>query len=95
MSIYKITDFYKAAFLLASGYDMVLHERADNISTFGFEETHPLVSDVDAYNERSARIEPVMYGDAIKSLKNVIHGSSIFTSKSYNNHVKQFTGTTI
>jgi len=77
-------DFYLSAFIIAEGYELVEYFRENGFTTFVFNESDDLLEAVRKFHSLIARTEPVRYGNAIKSLKTLIHSEQISNSKSNN-----------
>ena len=80
---FSCADFYCAAYLIATGYEIVDYYRSGGFTTFVFNETPELHDLVKKYYTESCLIEPVQFGRTIKNLKSLIH-----TSTSSNNYAK-------
>ena len=90
---YLNKDFYLSAFLISEGYELIDYFRENGFTTFIFNETESLLEAVRKFHSLSAKTEPVRYGNAIKSLKTLIHSEQISTSKSNNYHANKQQGT--
>ncbi|MFH0734621.1 MAG: DUF5659 domain-containing protein [bacterium] len=86
---YSNKDFYLSAYLVAEGFELIEYSRENGFTTFSFENSNELIEAMRKYHSLSAKTEPVKYGNAIKSLKTLIHSEQISNSKSNNNYVKQ------
>ena len=77
-------DFYMSAFLIAEGFELQEYTRDNGFTTFIFNESIELLEAIRKFHSLSAFTEPVRYGNAIKSLKTLIHSEQISKSKSNN-----------
>lgn len=75
-SAYSNRDFYLSAFLLASGYKLSKHERRGGITTFHFEVDEKLEKLIEQFYSMNTVIEPILYGNALKNLKSIIHANT-------------------
>ena len=73
---YSNQDFYLSAFLMTSGCRMLSNKRINGITIFSFEDNNYLQKLVSDYYSFQATCEPMAYGNAIRSLKSVIHSSN-------------------
>ena len=85
---YENKDFYLSAFLMASGLDLVEHQRQGPISVFRFIKNSKLINLVDQYYTDSGEVKPMRYSTYIRTLKSILH-NALSESKSENNYVKQ------
>jgi len=83
---YSNKDFYLSAFLISEGHELLEYSRSNGFTTFIFEENNELLEAIRKFHSLSAQTEPVRYGNAIKSLKTLIHSEQISNSKSNNYH---------
>ena len=79
-------DFYMSAFLIAEGFELQEYTRENGFTTFIFNESIELLEAIRKFHSLSATTEPVRFGNAIKSLKTLIHSGQISNSKSNNFH---------
>jgi hypothetical protein len=82
--IYSNKDFYLSAYLIAEGYELLEYYRKNGFTTFVFLDTNELQEAIRKFHSLSALTEPVRFGNAIKSLKTLIHSDQISTSNSNN-----------
>ena len=81
-------DFYLSAFLIAEGFELQEYSRENGFTTFRFNESIELLEAIRKFHSLSAVTEPVRFGNAIKSLKTLIHSEQISNSKSnYSNEL--------
>jgi hypothetical protein len=93
MQNYSTKDFYAAGYLLAEGFKLVSHSRTGKITLFEFEGTQSVKEAVDKYFTMQTRVEPVAYGNALRSLKSILHSyDKLNADGDVNNYVKQFRG---
>ncbi|MGE5621185.1 MAG: DUF5659 domain-containing protein [archaeon] len=90
-NIYLSRDFYLSAFLIASGFRMVSHSRTKGVTTFVFEDSDSLQTIVNQYFSMKALIDPILYGNSLRSLKSVIH-SSDYNANGVNNDSRTVKG---
>ncbi len=79
---YANKDFYLSAFLISEGHELLEYSRVNGFTTFVFQETKELLEAMRKFHSLCAQTEPVRYGNAIKSLKTLIHSGQISNSKS-------------
>ena len=73
---YQSKDFYLAAFLIASGATLLGYEKSAGLTNFEFEETDTLNSLIQKYYGFKAIVNPVTYGNALRTLKTIIHSNT-------------------
>lgn len=66
-------DFYLAAFLIASGFPLRGHIKNAGLTTFEFEETPKLTNPISSHYGFSGRVEPIAFGNSMRTLKSIIH----------------------
>ena len=87
----KITnrDFYFSAYLMANGCKLSSHTKSRGITTFIFDDER--ISELsDNYYSMSALVEPISFGNALKTLKSIIHSTDT-NSKGFINSGNKFT----
>lgn len=89
MQTYSNSDFYLSAYLLASGFKLIEHTRKQGLTTFVFETNDNIEKAVNEYYSMNATVEPMKYGNSIRSLKSIIHSYSTSTSNRGNNNEYQ------
>jgi len=89
MRTYSNEDFYLSAYLLTTGYRLIEHTRQKGLTTFVFESTDNIENAVNEYYSMNAKVEPIKYGNSIRSLKSIIHSYSTSTSNRGNNNEYQ------
>ena len=77
-------DFYFSAFLIANGQKLLSHTRESGITTFMFEDNKEIAELSSRYYSLNALVEPMSYGNALKTLKSIIHSTNTNT-RIYNN----------
>ena len=82
MKTYKSKDFYLSSYLITNGCNLIDNIVEDEVSTFVFEKNDELKILIGNYYSLKSRVEPMAYGQAIRTLKSVIHASKS-NSKSY------------
>jgi len=70
---FETKDFYLSAFLLASGFKLRGHTKNAGLTTFEFEETQKLTNAIGTYYGFSSSVEPITFGNAMRTLKSMIH----------------------
>jgi len=86
---YSNEDFYLSAYLLTTGYKLIEHTRQKGLTTFVFESTDSIENAVNEYYSMNAKVEPMKYGNSIRSLKSIIHSYSTSTSNRGNRNEYQ------
>ena len=86
---YSNEDFYLSAYLLTTGYRLIEHTRQKGLTTFVFESTNDIHDAVAEYYSMNAKVEPMKYGNSIRSLKSIIHSYSTSTSNRGNRNEHQ------
>ncbi len=89
MRTYSNKDFYLSAYLLTTGYKLIEHTRSQGLTTFTFESNDDIDNAVDAYYSMNANVEPIKFGNSIRSLKSIIHSYTTSTSNRGNNNEYQ------
>jgi len=89
MRTYSNEDFYLSAYLLTTGYRLIEHTRQKGLTTFVFESTNDIHDAVAEYYSMNAKVEPMKYGNSIRSLKSIIHSYSSSTSNRGNRNEYQ------
>jgi len=89
MRNYSNQDFYLSAYLLTTGYKLIEHTRSQGLTTFTFESTNDIHDAVAEYYSMNAKVEPMKYGNSIRTLKSIIHSYSTSTSNRGNSNEYQ------
>jgi hypothetical protein len=89
MRTYSNQDFYLSAFLLTKNFRLVEHTRTRRLTTFTFESDNKIENAVAEYYSMNATVEPITFGNSIRSLKSIIHSYSTSTSNRGNNNEYQ------
>jgi hypothetical protein len=71
---YATSDLYLTAYLKIKGHRYNV-EKQKSKSTFIFNESPELISDVNDYLTENGNCEPLAYTNAIKNLKNFLHNN--------------------
>ena len=91
MQNYSTKDFYAAGYLLAESFKLISHSRHGRITTFKFEGDQSVKEAADKYFTMQALVEPVAYGNALRSLKSILHSyDKLNADGDVNNYVKQY-----
>jgi cell division protein FtsW (lipid II flippase) len=72
---YQSKDFYLSGYLLAIQLKLLSHTRDNRITTFIFQDNDELQDAVNKYYNMSAIVNPVIYGQSLRSLKSLIHSN--------------------
>ena len=75
-------DFYLSSYLIANGCNLLDNVVEDGVTTFVFEKNDEIKKLIGNYYSLKSRVEPMAYGQAIRTLKSVIHASKS-NAKSY------------
>jgi hypothetical protein len=89
MQTYSNADFYLSAYLLTKNYKLIEHTRTQGLTTFVFESTNDINDAVAEYYSMNAKVEPMKYGNSIRTLKSIIHSYSTSTSNRGNRNEYQ------
>jgi hypothetical protein len=89
MRNYSNQDFYLSAYLLTTGYKLIEHTRSQGLTTFTFESNDDIDNAVAEYYSMNAKVEPMKFGNSIRSLKSIIHSYSTSTSNRGNRNEHQ------
>ena len=82
MKTYSNKDFYLSSYLISNGCDLLDTKVDSGITTFVFEKDEKVERLIARYYSLKSRVEPMAYGQAIRTLKSVIHASKS-NAKSY------------
>jgi hypothetical protein len=85
MKTYTSKDFYLSSYLIANGCNLIDNIVEDRVTTFVFENNDEIKKLIGNYYSLKSRVEPMSYGQAIRTLKSVIHASRT-NSKSETNY---------
>ena len=84
-------DFYLASYLVAVGIKLQSHTKINGSTMFNFMNDTRTQEAIDSYYSMSGSVEPITYGNAIKSLKSIVHSyDKANTNTEENKHVKQY-----
>jgi uncharacterized protein (UPF0332 family) len=89
MQTYSNADFYLSAYLLTKNYKLIEHTRTKGMTTFVFEYSNDIQDAVTEYYTMNATVEPMKYGNSIRTLKSIIHSYSTSTSNRGNKNEYQ------
>ena len=67
----------------------MLITRSQGLTTFTFESNDDIENAVDEYYSMNAKVEPMKYGNSIRSLKSIIHSYNTSTSNRGNKNEYQ------
>ena len=82
---YRSKDFYLSSFLIANHCNLLDTIVEDGLTTFIFEMNDEVKKLIGNYYSLKSRVEPMAYGQAIRTLKNVIHASKSNSKSNYKN----------
>jgi hypothetical protein len=82
MKTYTSKDFYLSSYLIANGCNLIDNIVEDGVTTFVFEKNDEVKRLIGNYYSLKSKVEPMAYGQAIRTLKSVIHASKT-NAKSY------------
>lgn len=74
--IYETKDFYLTAYLMATGFTLRGHTKTAGLTIFRFEQTSALDSAIESYYRFTGLVEPITFGNALRTLKTFIHQNS-------------------
>ena len=89
MRNYSNQDFYLSAYLLTTGHKLIEHSRSQGLTTFTFESNDDIDNAVAEYYSMNAAVEPIKFGNSIRSLKSIIHSYTTSTSNRGNKNEYQ------
>ncbi len=73
---YTSRDFYLCAYLIATGCELEAYRKdGGNLTTFVFNNSQELQQHVKKFYALEATINPVVYGNALRNLKSMIHAT--------------------
>lgn len=78
---YRTKDFYLCSFLIASGFRLLGHTKMAGLTLFEFEDTTELNNCVNDYYAFTASVNPISFGNAIRTLKSIIHSNTNATEQ--------------
>jgi hypothetical protein len=78
---YSTKDFYLTAYLIASGFSLHGHVKREGLTVFIFEETPTLTDSVRRYYGFQATVNPISHGNAMRTLKSIIHENTNATEQ--------------
>lgn len=70
--VYKVKDLYEAAYLYSAGRSLVGLEKVSSYYLFVFSDSVSCIQGKSAYWSNSATVNPKLYADSLKSLKELI-----------------------
>jgi len=82
MKTYSSKDFYLSSFLISNKIELLDNIVEDGVTIFVFEKNDEIKKLIGNYYSLRSRVEPMAYGQAIRTLKSVIHASKS-NAKSY------------
>jgi hypothetical protein len=82
MKTYSSKDFYLSSYLISNNCTLLENIVEDGVTTFVFENNVEVKKLIGNYYSLRSKVEPMAYGQAIRTLKSVIHASKTNT-KSY------------
>jgi hypothetical protein len=92
---YITKDFNLAGYLLFEGYKLIDHPRTNGVTMFTFEDDGSIKVSLQKYYSMEALIEPIGFGNALRTLKSVLHSyDKINANVGENNYVQHNKGIT-
>lgn len=73
---YKTKDFYLSAYLIAIGFPLVSAIKNAGLTLFEFNESEKLNIAVTNFYAFQSTVEPITYGNSIRTLKTIIHSNT-------------------
>ena len=70
---YITKDFNLAGYLLFKGYKLIDHPRTNGVTMFTFEDDGSIKVTLEKYYSIKASVEPIGFGNALRTLKSVLH----------------------
>ena len=90
MQNYYTKDIYAAGYLLAEGFKLLSHSRKGRVTIFEFEGDQTVIEAANKYFTLQTLVEPVKYGNALRTLKSILHSyDKLNADGDVNNYVKQ------
>jgi len=86
MNAYESKDFYLSAYLLTLGNKIIKHWRDKGTTTFVFEDSKELQKAITLYYTMQASVEPISYGNSVKTLKSIIYSYTSTSSNQQHNY---------
>ena len=83
----ELNDFYLAAYLIATGHQMLDISRIGNQSVFIFEGSDEIRQNVGNFYANTADVNAPRYAQEIKKLKNIIH--TTYSKSGTNNYARK------
>ncbi len=85
---YTSRDFYLCAYLIATGCELEAYRKDEgNLTTFVFNNSQELQNRVKKFYALEALVNPVVYGNALRNMKSMIHATDKKPNEIY---VEQF-----
>ena len=69
-------DFYLSAYLIATGFPLLSANKSAGLTIFEFAETPKLNNTISNYYSFNSSVEPILYGNAMRNLKTIIHSNA-------------------
>jgi hypothetical protein len=73
---YQTKDFYLSAYLIATGFPLVSAIKNAGLTLFEFNDSEKLNIAVTKFYAFQSSVEPITYGNSIRTLKTIIHSNS-------------------
>jgi len=89
MTDYFTRDYYLAAYLIAKGCSLVEHQRKNGTTEFRFESSDLTKTLVNDYYSFKALINPINFGNAMRSLKTIIQAQNNYEKPQYQSQTKR------
>jgi hypothetical protein len=92
---YMTKDFNLAGYLLFEGYRLIDHPRTNGVTMFTFEDNGSLKITLQKYFSMGALVEPIGFGNSLRTLKSVLHSNDKTNANvGENNYVQHNKGIT-
>jgi hypothetical protein len=88
MKTFNTRDFPLAAYLLSCGISLIHHDRADNVSVFGFPESNKVSSLVADFYGSRASVNPLSYAQSFRMLKSIMYANPVTTNDIISHHAR-------
>jgi hypothetical protein len=73
---YQTKDFYLSAYLIAIGFPLVSAIKNAGLTLFEFNDSEKLNIAVTNFYAFQSSVEPITYGNSIRTLKTIIHSNA-------------------
>jgi len=73
---YQTKDFYLSAYLLSTGFPLIAAVKTAGLTLFEFNESNKLNIAVTDFYAFKSTVEPITFGNSIRTLKTIIHSNT-------------------